>query len=130
MLKRVFEPKSIAIIDASSKSGRIGYELVKNIVDSKYPGKIYPINPHESSIMGFKAYPSILDVDNDVDLALVAVSPLKAIKAVEEYGLKNVKEVVILSAGFKEVGEANLEKQIKSIAQRFNIRVIGPTVQV
>jgi 4-hydroxybutyryl-CoA synthetase (ADP-forming) len=126
-LKNVFlSPSSIAIVGASEKPG-VGKAIFSNIVNG-YKGKIYPITPSSSSVFGIKAYKSVLDVNEDIDLAVVA-TPGKIVPAVmEEIGRKKIRASIIVSAGFKEVDEAGakLEQIIGDIGRQYGIRIIGP----
>jgi len=125
--KRVFlSPRSFAVIGASEKGG-VGNAIFSNILNG-YKGKIYPINPSSPTVLGIKAYKSVLDVPEDIDLAVVA-TPNRIVPAVmENIGKKNIKGAIIVTAGFKEVDEqgAKLEKDIGSIAKRYGTRIIGP----
>src|SRR5918996_160550 len=119
-------PRSIAVIGASEKPG-VGKAIFSNIING-YNGKIYPITPSNPSVFGLKAYKSVLDIPEEVDLAVVA-TPNKIVPAVmEEVGKKKIKGVIIVSAGFKEADEqgARLEKEIASIGKKYGIRIIGP----
>src|ERR687898_1022039 len=119
-------PRSIAVIGASEKPG-VGKAIFSNIING-YKGKIYPITPSSPSVFGLKAYKSVLDVPEEIDLAVVA-TPNKIVPAVmEEVGKKKIKGVIIVSAGFKEADEqgARLEKEIASIGKKYDIRIIGP----
>jgi 4-hydroxybutyrate---CoA ligase (ADP-forming) len=125
--KRVFlSPQSVAVIGASEKGG-VGNAIFSNIVNG-YKGKIYPINPSSPTVLGIKAYKSVLDVPEDIDLAVVA-TPNRIVPAVmEEIGQKKIKGAIIVTAGFKEADEqgAKLEKYIGSIAKSYGTRIIGP----
>ena len=126
-LKRIFlAPRSIAIIGASEKPG-VGRAIFSNIING-YKGKIIPITPSNPTVFGINAYKSVLDVPEDIDLALVA-TPNRTIPAVmEEIGKKKIKGTIIVSAGFKEVDEdgAKLEKEVAAIGRRYGTRIIGP----
>jgi acetyltransferase len=127
-LNNFFSPRSIAIIGASSKPGKIGNELVKNVSQYEFKGRIYPVNPKAESILGLKCYPSITDVPETVDLAIYAAPSNILPKLVEEAGNKGVKNAIIVSGGFKEMGEttASYEDELVSTAQKYGMRVIGP----
>jgi 4-hydroxybutyryl-CoA synthetase (ADP-forming) len=119
-------PQSIAVIGASEKPG-VGKAIFSNIMNG-YKGKIYPITPSNPTVFGLKAYKSVLDIPEEVDLAVVA-TPNKIVPAVmEEVGKKKIKGAIIVSAGFKEVDEhgARLEKEIASVGKKYGIRIIGP----
>ncbi|MHA1239254.1 MAG: acetate--CoA ligase family protein [Promethearchaeota archaeon] len=123
-----FDPKSIAIIGASSKPGKVGHNVLLNIVESKYLGKLFPINPKAEEILGFKSYKSVLDVPEEIDIAIFVV-PSKFVNSMaEECGKKKIKGLVIITAGFKEVGGAGIirEQELIQIAKKYGMRVIGP----
>ena len=131
MLDALFYPSSVAIIGASTKELSIGNRIIKNLVDFGYKGPIYPINPKADEVRGIKAYPSILEVPGDVDLAHIII-PSKFIPlAVEDCGKKNVKAIIINSAGFKEIGGEGiaLERTVVEKAKEYGIRVFGPNCQ-
>lgn len=120
-------PKSIAIIGASERSGTIGKAITSNILNG-YRGEVYPISRSSESVLGKKAYKSVMDVPNNIDLAVV-VTPSKTVPAVmEELGKKGVKGAVIITAGFKEVGGEGeaLQQRVAEISKRYGTRIIGP----
>ena len=123
-----FDPKSIAIIGASSKPGKVGYNVLKNIVESKYKGKLFPINPKAEEIIGFKSYKSVLDVPEEIDIAIFVVPGKMVNSLAEECGKKRIKGLVIITAGFKEIGGAGItrEQELVQIAEKYDMRVIGP----
>ncbi len=127
-LDSLFSPQSIAVIGASNRQGSVGRAAFTNILLNEYTGTVYPVNPKEHSISGVRAYPSVLDLPETVDLAVVIVPAPVVASVVEESGKKGVKGLVIISAGFKEVGPdgAELERQVSSIAQKYSMRMIGP----
>jgi len=127
-LDSLFSPKSIAVIGASNRQGSVGRAAFTNILLNEYTGTVYPVNPKEHSISGVRAYPSVIDLPETVDLAVVIVPAPIVPSIVEESGRKGVKGLVIISAGFKEVGPdgAELERQVFSIAQKYSMRMIGP----
>jgi len=127
-LSILFNPKNIAVIGASNEKGSVGFSLFSNLARSKYRGRVYPVNIKRKKIQGKIAYKTIKDVPAKVDLAIIAV-PAKVVPfVVEECGLKGVKGLVIISAGFKEVGEqgAALQNKIGEIAKKYKMRVVGP----
>ncbi|HEY3418022.1 MAG TPA: acetate--CoA ligase family protein, partial [Armatimonadota bacterium] len=128
MLENFFTPKSVAVIGASTEPGKVGYDILFNLIDAKFQGAIYPVNPKADQILGQKAYPSVLDIPGAVDLAVIVI-PAKFIAGVmEQCGQKGIDSVVIISAGFKEIGPdgAALENAMMDVAKRYGIRVIGP----
>ncbi len=130
MLEEFFSPKSVAEIGASTSPEKLGYAVLENLVEGGYVkvGKIYPINPKADQILGQKAYPSVLDVPGEIDLAVVVI-PYKFVPAIlEECGKKQIPAVVVISAGFREAGMEGLERELElvEIAKKYKIRLIGP----
>ena len=127
-LNAIFKPKSVAIIGASRTPGKVGWVLTNNIVSSGYKGPIYPVNVKGDEILGLKIYRSILDIPNDVELAVISIPSQYVTQTVEECGQKGVKAMIIISAGFKEIGSegAQLEKKLVEIAQKYDMRIQGP----
>ena len=127
-LNKVFEPQSVAIVGASDHEHSVGALILRNIRDSDFGGEIYPVNPGHKQVQGLKCYPSISAIDRSVDLAVIAI-PAKAIpKVMRECGEHDVGSVIILSAGFAEVGKAGqlLQSEIVDIARTFSIPLVGP----
>lgn len=126
-MKPLVEPTSVAIIGASSKPGQLGNTALVNVIKSKIK-RIYPINPKEKEIMGFKCYPSILDVSDDVDLALLCIPAKLVPQVISQCLTKKVKAAIIFSGGFKEAGEegAKLQSEIEKMIAGKEIRVLGP----
>ncbi|HDP81423.1 MAG TPA: CoA-binding protein [Spirochaetes bacterium] len=124
----LFEPRSVAIIGASSKPGKIGYSVVRNIKQGGYAGKIYPVNPQGGEILGIKAYPSINDIDDNIDVASITVPAKLTFEAVKQCADKGVKHIQIITSGFSEIGEVELEKKIVDYARSRGSRVLGPNI--
>lgn len=126
-LRPFFQPLSIAIIGASGKPGTVGYVIVEQL-KKKFKGKIYPVNPKYNEILGLKAYPSILDIPDKVDLAVIALRAPLVPKVMEEIGRKGVRAAIVVSGGFSEIGGegVELERKLLDIARKYSIRVIGP----
>jgi acetate---CoA ligase (ADP-forming) len=128
ILNGLFRPKSIAVVGASSQAGKIGHTVVDNLIKSKYQGEVYPINPKADEILGLKVYASIKDVPGPVDSAVLTV-PAKFVKdSIIECGEKGVKGLIIISSGFSEVGEKELEDEIVKIAHSYGMRILGPNI--
>jgi acetyl coenzyme A synthetase (ADP forming)-like protein len=128
MLESFFEPQSVAIVGASRDPEKLGYAVLANLKDGGYTGDLYPVNPKADEILGLKAYPSVLDIPNAVDLAVIVI-PYKFVPAVlEQCGQKDVAAVVVISAGFREAGREGLEREreLIEIADKYNMRLIGP----
>lgn len=122
-----FNPKSVAVIGASKAKEKVGYAVITNIIKSGYQGEIYPINPKESEMFGYKVYPSI-DVAPETDLAVIAVPAPYVASVAEACGKKGVKGLVVITAGFKEVGKEGLalEKELMEIVDRYDMQMMGP----
>ena len=131
MLDALFKPKSVAIIGASNNPLSIGHIVIQNLLDHNYKGPIYPINPKSNYIKSFKAYPSISDVPDEIDLVNISIKNTIVPYVLEECGKKGVKFAIVHTAGFKEVGEEGikLEKQIVEIAHKHGMRIYGPNSQ-
>ncbi len=121
---RVFRPESVAVIGASVNPKKVGYALVRNL--ERFKGKVFPVNPKYEKVLGFRCYPSVREIPEPVDCALIAV-PAEIVPAVlRECGEKGVKLAVVISAGFKEAGREELEREVVEVARKFGIRVLGP----
>lgn len=127
-LDKIFNPKSIAIIGASDQEGSVGYAIVKNLTQQGYAGKVYFVNIRKPEILGVKTYPTVLEVPEAVDLAMIATPAKTVPDVIEECGRAGVKGAIIVSAGFKETGAEGkaLEQKILEKARKYGIRVIGP----
>ncbi len=130
MLDKFFEPASVAVIGASRDPGKLGYAVVQNLIESGFTnsGRLYPINPKASEILNFPAYPSVLAVEDTIDLAVVVIPYKYVPDAVRECGEKGIPAVVIITAGFREAGHEGLEREreVIQIAKQYGIRIIGP----
>ncbi|MFH7864962.1 MAG: CoA-binding protein, partial [Candidatus Aenigmatarchaeota archaeon] len=124
-LDKFFNPKSVAIIGASHTPGKIGYAILESMKMS-FNGKIYPINPNISEIMGLKTYSSVLDIEDQIDLAIIVVKSEIVASVLEECGKKKIRNVIIISSGFSEIGNKKGEDELLNIAKRYKIRIIGP----
>ena len=125
-LDSLFRPRSIAILGASHKPGKVGFELVKNIVEAGFQGRIYPINPKGGEILGYKVYRTLHEVEDDIDLLLIALPTKYILESIEEAGKKGVKSAVIYAAGFAEIGREDLQNELVKLVKKYGIRVIGP----
>jgi acetyltransferase len=127
-LERILNAESVAIVGASKNETKRGYQTIRTLLDEKYEGKIYPVNPKEKSILGIKCYKNVSDIKGPVDVALVA-TPARSLPAVlEDCGKIGVKGAVVLAGGFGETGPdgRKLEKEMVVVARKHNIRLIGP----
>ena len=127
-LEKVLNAKSVAIVGASKNETKRGYQAIRILLDEKFGGKIYPVNPKESSILGLKCYSKVSEIDGPVDMALIT-TPAKTIPAIlDDCGKKKVEGAVIIAGGFGELGGEGkkLESHMVETAQKNNIRLIGP----
>lgn len=127
-LHSFFHPESIAIIGSSEKAKSVGRTFTNNIIQGGYEGKIYPVNPKRSSIFDLPCYKSVLELPTTVDLAII-ITPAQTVRSIiSECGIKGIKNVLIISAGFKERGQEGLqlEEELIDEAKKYGIRIIGP----
>ena len=127
-LDAIFSPKSIAVLGASQTPGKVGHDIFANILKGGYKGVLYPVNPSTKSVLSVKSYPTITDIPDEVDLAFIILPPKIALAAVELSIAKGVRGIVIVSAGFREVGGEGLaiEKEIIATCAAAGVRVVGP----
>lgn len=125
-LKPLFYPHSIAVIGASTQVGSVGNDLVKNLVKQGYKGRVYPVNPKGGHVYGLVIKRSLADIRGEIDLAVVAV-PAKIVPTVlQEIAARQIKAVILISAGFKESGHPELEAEVRAICEEHQIALIGP----
>ncbi len=128
-MKRLFKPKSVAVVGASEKFDKLGFHVMKSLKNCGYKGEIIPINPSAKEIMGIKAYPSIKTYNNPIDLAIIAVPAKFVFQIFDECHEKDVGGIVLITAGFKEIEDpegAKNQELLKQKAESYNIPVIGP----
>lgn len=128
MLEAIFAPRSIAVVGASPDAQKLGHTVFKNIVQNHFPGALYPIHPTAQEVLGHKAFPSVALLPETPDLAVVVVPPQAVLAVAEECGTKGVKGLIVITAGFKEVGGEGrqLEEQLLAIVRRHQMRMVGP----
>jgi len=127
-LQKILNAESVAIVGASRSKTKRGYQAIRTLLAEKYTGEIYPVNPKESNILGFRCYKKISDIDKRVDIALIT-TPARTISPIlEECGKKGLKGAVIIAGGFGESGTdgRELERQMVETAHKYGIRIIGP----
>jgi len=125
-----FNPSSVAVVGATKKINKAGHVIFKNFAENKrrgvFKGEIYPVNPHEDSILGFKSYPSITKIPRELELVVIVVPAKHVLDVMRDVAAKKVKAAVIITSGFSEIGNHELENQVKAIAKKAGIRVLGP----
>jgi len=127
-LKHFFTPQSVAIVGASERPDSVGYRLFINMQEAGFKGELYPVNHKHEVLLGVKAYPELKAIQGDIDLVVVATPAPSVPSVMRQCGEKGVKSVIIITAGFGELGEEGirLQQEVLGIAQRFGIRLIGP----
>jgi acetyl coenzyme A synthetase (ADP forming)-like protein len=127
-LDAIFHPKTLAVVGASREPGSVGHSLLAKIIDSRFQGIVYPVNPNAKGILGIKSYPNVTEIPDIVDLAVVIVPAQLVPIILEECGQKNIKGAIVISAGFKEIGGEGiaLENKVRNIIANYNIALVGP----
>jgi acetyltransferase len=127
-LDAIFRPEVVAVIGATDKPGSVGRTVVRNLISNPFGGTVYPVNPNRTNVLGIKAYPSITEVPEQVDLAIVVAPAPTVPEIIRECVEAEVRSAIIISAGFKEIGEegAELEREILEEARRGRMRILGP----
>jgi acetyl coenzyme A synthetase (ADP forming)-like protein len=127
-LELFFKPKSIAVVGASRDSRKIGHAALKNILISDYECKLYPINIKEKEILGLKCYKKVSDIPGKVDLVLISVPAPFVSEVLRDCVKKQVKNIIIITSGFSEIGRDDLEEELKQIIKKTDMNVLGPNV--
>ena len=128
MLEMFFAPRSVAVVGAAREPGKLGYDVLNNVLQYGFRGQVYPINPKATDILGLHCYPTVLDVPGPVDLAVIVVPNRFVLDVIEQCGRKGVKGAIIISAGFKEAGleGVKLDRQVVASAKHYGLRIVGP----
>ncbi len=128
MLEPFYRPESVAVIGASRDEGKLGHAVFKNLIQCGYDGRLYPINPKADDILGHQAYPSVLAVTEKIDLAVIVIPDRFVAHVLEDCGQKGVKGVIVITAGFREIGGEGIkkEKALVDIVERYDMRMLGP----
>lgn len=127
-LRSMLYPRSIAVIGASRQPGHLGHLIFQYIIKNGFSGVVYPVNPNADVVMSVKAYPSVLDIPGDVDLAIIVVPAKLVAKVTDECGRKGVHTIVVISDGFRERGAegASRERELRNITLGYGMRLLGP----
>ena len=127
-LDAIFSPQSLAVVGASTTPGKVGHDIFVNILKGGYRGTLYPVNPKARSVSSVRAYPGVADIPDDIDLTMIILPPGPALAATQEAIEKGTKGIVIVSAGFREVGKEGLEveNKIVSLCREAGVRLVGP----
>ncbi|MBM1154289.1 CoA-binding protein [archaeon] len=128
-LRPLFRPRTVAVVGASRKPEKIGYQVVRNLMEGGFPrDRIFPINPYADEILGLKAYPSVKDVPEEVDLAVICVPARIVFDVVRDCGEKGVKAIAMITAGFGEVGNVEEERRLVELVRSYGMRLLGPNI--
>ncbi|MFQ6614033.1 MAG: acetate--CoA ligase family protein [Fidelibacterota bacterium] len=127
-IKYLFEPRSIAVIGASSSPAKIGYKILQNIVEVGYQGAVYPVNPKGGTILGHKVYPTVEAIEGEIDVAVLVIPATAVYDTVVACGNKRVKHLSVISSGFSEVGNIAAEQKVVNYAREHGMRVLGPNI--
>jgi acyl-CoA synthetase (NDP forming) len=127
-MNRIMRPKAVAVIGASSEAGKIGNSVMKNLINGGYQGKIYPIHPKDSEILGYTAYKSVKDVPEEIDCAVFAIPGKLVAGALRECGEKKIAGAILIPSGFAETGNIEGQEELQRIGREYNIRLMGPNI--
>jgi len=127
-MNRIMNPKSVAVIGASSESGKIGNSVMKNLINGGYKGEIFPIHPKADEILGKKVYRSVKDISGEVDIAVFAIPASLVAGALIECGEKRVVGAILIPSGYAETGNVKGQEEIQAIGQKYGIRLMGPNI--
>ncbi len=128
-MEAIFNPRSVAVIGASDNPGKLGSHVMRSLIEGRFPGRIHPINPGKSDILGIKAYASLSDVPEGIDLSIIVLPAEQVPRVIRECREKNVKGIVLITAGFKEIEDERgeiLQREVMELANEFGIKIIGP----
>jgi acetyl coenzyme A synthetase (ADP forming)-like protein len=127
-MNRIMKPKAVAVIGASSETGKIGNSVMKNLINGGYKGEIYPIHPKADEILGKKVYKSVKDVPGEIDIAVFAIPANFVAAALTECGEKKVVGAILIPSGYAETGNMKGQEELQAIGQKYGIRLMGPNI--
>lgn len=127
-IQTIMSPASIAVVGATNRPGSVGLAVFRNILEAGFRGVLYPVNPRARSVRSVKAYPSLQEIPDEVDLAVIIVPAEIVDEILEQSALKGVRGAIVITAGFKEVGGrgVELEERLKEVVNKYGIRLVGP----
>lgn len=123
---KLFKPKSIALVGASTKKSSVGRDILRNLIEANFKGKIFPVNPKTKQLMGLKCYSNLDEIKEKIDLVIIVIPAKSVLDILKQAAKLKIKAAIIISSGFKEVGEIMLEEEIKKICWQNDITLIGP----
>ncbi len=124
-LNGFFKPSSVAVVGASRNPAKVGHVILKNLIDGGFKGMIFPINPEADNILGYRVHSSLVKVSENIDLAVIAVPAELVLETIDECKKKNIKNVLIITAGFGEVGNTALEQKLKAKLDSYEMKCVG-----
>ena len=127
-MNRIMRARAVAVIGASAEAGKIGNSVMKNIINGGYQGRIYPIHPQADAIMGHKAYRSVKEVPDEIDVAVFAIPARLVAGALTECGEKQIPGAVLIPSGFAETGNVAGQREIQEIGRKYHVRLMGPNI--
>ncbi|MFX1564612.1 MAG: acetate--CoA ligase family protein [Promethearchaeota archaeon] len=125
-LNALFQPKSIAVVGATDKPYRIGYQVIRSLQLGNFKGPIYPINPRLEAVLDLKAYPTLEAVPNPIDLAIIVLRKDRVLDAVDACARKKVHSLIVMSSGFSELGDVTTEFELRKRVRQYGMRLLGP----
>jgi acyl-CoA synthetase (NDP forming) len=125
-LSPLFQPHSIAVIGATDKPNRIGYQVVRSLIQGEFNGSIYPINPRLKRLFELTTFPSVEAVPDEIDLAIIILRKDHVLNAVDECGRKGVKAIIVMSSGYSELGDLTTEQKLGTRVKEYGMRMLGP----
>src|SRR6185436_14179304 len=127
-LKPLFEPASVALVGANERPEKVGGRLMENLLAAGFQGKLYAVNPKHANVRGVPCVPSVLDLPEPVDLAVIATPAATVAGVIEQCGARGIRAAVVITAGFREAGPAGaaLERELVETARRHGVRILGP----
>ncbi|MCH8284818.1 MAG: CoA-binding protein, partial [Chloroflexi bacterium] len=127
-MRRIFMPRGVAVVGASGTPGKLGYAIVDNLKNGGFAGHVYPVNPGADEILGYRCYKSLDEVPDDTDVALISIPARAVASVVPSAGAKGIAALVVISSGFAETGERELQEELVRLAREHNVRVLGPNI--
>jgi acetyl coenzyme A synthetase (ADP forming)-like protein len=123
-----FHPRGVAVLGASANPTKLSHGVLRNLITHGYGGAVYPVNPKAEEMLGLRVYPSVADVPDPVDLAVIILSAERTVEALEECGQRGIRAAVLIASGFGELGAGGQERelQLRDVARRYGMRFIGP----
>ena len=127
-MQRMFRPRAVAVVGASSTPGKLGYAIVENLKNGGFAGNVYPVNPGSKEILGLTCFPSVDDLPTDTDVAVVSIPAAGVGAMVASAGAKGITALVVISSGFAETGQVEMQRELAAQAREHGVRVLGPNI--